>query len=120
MHPKGRARQIAQFEAGRVLDVAQLGISTLAIDVDGSRLMAYQAAWILAEGLPCAKEVAMAKAWVSDAFSHALSLTVEVHGGAGIMDDEDMTLYTKIALDWRTSFGDADFHREAIARELGM
>jgi alkylation response protein AidB-like acyl-CoA dehydrogenase len=89
-------------------------------EVDGSRLIAYQAAWMLAEGLPSAKQVAMAKSWVSDAFSRALQLTVEVHGGQGIMWDENMTLYTKRALNWRTAFGDADYHREAIAREIGM
>ncbi len=89
-------------------------------EVDGTRLLAYQAAWMLSEGLPCAKEVAIAKSWVGDAFGRALALTVQVHGGQGIMLDEGMTLYTKRALDWRTAFGDADFHREVVARELGM
>jgi len=107
-------RPIGSFQA------IQFQCADAMTDVDGSRVIAYQAAWMLSEGLPCAKEVAMAKAWVSDAFSRALSLTVEVHGGQGIMHDDDMSLYTKRALDWRVSFGDADFHREAIARELGM
>jgi alkylation response protein AidB-like acyl-CoA dehydrogenase len=89
-------------------------------EVDGSRLIGYQAAWMLSENLPCAKEAAMAKAWISDSFNRALALTIQVHGGLGIMDESHIALYAKKALDWRTSFGDADFHREAIARELGM
>jgi hypothetical protein len=31
-----------------------------------------------------------------------------------------VSLHTKRALEWRTSFGDADFRKESIARELEM
>ena len=39
----------------------------LVSDVDGSRWVTYQAAWRLSQGLPCDMEVAIAKAWTSDA-----------------------------------------------------
>ena len=88
--------------------------------VDGARLVTYKAACAISEAADCDKAVAIAKSWVSDAYARALEATVEVHGGQGIMNDEQMSLHTKRALDWRTGFGDSDFHREALAGELGL
>ena len=38
------------------------------MDVDASRFLTYEAAWKFSEGLPCAKEIAMAKLWTSEAY----------------------------------------------------
>jgi alkylation response protein AidB-like acyl-CoA dehydrogenase len=34
--------------------------------VEGAKLSAYQAAWMLSEGLPCTKEIAVTKLWISE------------------------------------------------------
>ena len=52
-------------------------------DVEGARLSAYQAAWMVSEGLPCTEEVAIAKAWASQASQRVLALAHQVHGAIG-------------------------------------
>jgi alkylation response protein AidB-like acyl-CoA dehydrogenase len=107
-------RPIGSFQA------IQHHCANMATDVEGCRFIAYQAAWMLSEGLPCSKEVAMAKAWVSDAFRRVTALGQQVHGGIGFTEDHDMPLYFKRAKAWELAFGDADFHREKVAQELGL
>lgn len=94
--------------------------ANMAIDVDGCRFITYQAAWMLSEGLPCAKEVAMAKAWTSEAYRRVTALGHQVHGGIGFIKDHDMQLYYRRAKAAEVTFGDADFHREVVAREIGL
>jgi alkylation response protein AidB-like acyl-CoA dehydrogenase len=92
--------------------------ANMAIYVDSARYLAYQAAWKLSEGLPCDMEVAAAKAWTSDAYRRVCSLGHQVHGAIGFTLDHDMQLYSRRAKLAEVFFGDADFHREAIARLL--
>jgi alkylation response protein AidB-like acyl-CoA dehydrogenase len=65
------------------------------IDVLGLRLMLWQAAWRLAEGLPAAVEVAEAALWAADAGHRLAHTTVHVHGGVGIdLDGEAHRFFT--------------------------
>lgn len=107
-------RPIGSFQA------IQHHCANMAIDVDGSRFISYQAAWMLSEGLPCTKEVAMAKAWTSDAYRRVTALGHQVHGGIGFTKDHDMQLYYRRAKAAEVTFGDADFHRDVVAREIGL
>ncbi len=92
----------------------------IAIDVDASRFHTYKAAWMIDEGLPCSKEVAIAKAWCSEAYRRVTALSHQIHGAIGWTKDLDLELYTRRAKAAEIAFGDADFHREKIARELGL
>ncbi|MDY6834592.1 MAG: acyl-CoA dehydrogenase family protein [Chloroflexota bacterium] len=94
--------------------------ANMATDVDGSRFITYQAAWMLSENLPCVKEVSMAKAWCSEAFRKATSLGQQIHGGIGFIEDHDMPLYFKRAKSWELTLGDAHFHHEIVATEMGL
>ena len=107
-------RPIGSFQA------IQHHCANMATDVDGARLITYQAAWMLSEGLPCDKEIAMAKAWVSDAYQRVTTLGHQVHAGAGFIIDHDMPLYFRRAKAAEVAFGDADFNRELVAQELGL
>ena len=84
------------------------------------RLLTYQAGWKLSQGLPCAKEVSMSKARASEAYQAITVLGHEVHGGVGFDVEHPMGLYFRRAKAAELSFGDADFHREKIATELGL
>src|SRR4030043_29815 len=55
----------------------------MATDVDGARLATYQAVWRLSEGLPCNLEVAVAKAWASEASQRVMALAHQIHGAIG-------------------------------------
>jgi len=107
-------RPIGSFQA------VQFYCANMLTDIDGARLITYQAACKLSSGVSCTKEVAMAKAWVNGAYRRIIALAHQVIGGGGIMDEYDMSLFSKRALGWRSGFGDTTFHREVIARELGM
>ncbi len=89
--------------------------ANMALDVDSARFLVYQAAWKMDEGLPCEMEVATAKAWTSDACKRVCSLGHQVHGAIGFTLDHDMQLYSRRAKAAEAAYGDADFHREAVA-----
>jgi len=107
-------RPIGSFQA------IQHHCANMATDVDGARLITHEAAWMLSEGLPCTKEIAMAKAWVSDAYHRVTTLGHQIHAGVGFIVDHDMPLYFRRAKEAEVIFGDADFSREIVAQELGL
>ena len=92
----------------------------MAIDVDGCRFIAYQSAWKLSEGLPSALDVSMAKAWVSEAYRRICVEGHQIHGGIGFIKDHDMQLYYRRAKASELIFGDADYHRELVAQQIGL
>ncbi len=100
--------------------VIQHYCANMATDVDGIRFSTYHAAWKLSEGIPCRKEVATAKAWAGDACRRVLALAHQIHGAIGITMDHDLQLYTRRLKAVETTFGDADFHREIVAQEMGL
>ncbi len=100
--------------------VIQHYCADMATDVDGTRLSTYQAAWMLSEGLPCTKEVAIAKAWAGEACQRVMALAHQIHGAIGVTIDHDLQYYTRRAKAAEVSFGDASFYREIVAQEMGL
>jgi len=94
--------------------------ANMSIDVDSLRLIAYEAAWMLDEGLPCIREVSIAKAWAGEAYHRVTMLAAELHASIGLTMDHDFPLYYRRAKAAELIFGDGDFHREIVAREAGL
>jgi len=92
--------------------------ANMAIDVETSRLNIYHAAWLVSEGLPASKHVAVAKAWVSEAYRRVVALGHQIHGAIAFTKEIDVELYIRRAKSAEVAFGDADFHREALVHEL--
>jgi alkylation response protein AidB-like acyl-CoA dehydrogenase len=116
-HAKKRVqfdRPIGTFQAIQHL------IANAMMDVDASRFLTYEAAWKYSESLPCAKEIAMAKGWTSEAYQRVTATGEQVLGGIGYTTDGDMQLYYKRAKAAELTLGDGKFQREALAKELGM
>ena len=88
--------------------------------LDTDKFMTYSAAWKIASGLPFAKEASMCKAWVSESHRKLVGLGHQVMGGIGFMEEHDFHLYYKRAKAAEQMFGDADFHRELVAQEMGL
>ena len=107
-------RPIGSFQA------VQHHCSNMLMDIEGGRFITYKAAWMLSQKIPCAKQVATAKAWVSEAYKRVAGLGHQVLGATGYMIEHDMTLYSRRAKLAEVAFGDANFHREAVAFELGL
>lgn len=100
--------------------VIQHYCADMATDVDGARFSAYQAAWMLSAGLRCTKEVAIAKAWVGQASERVFALAHQIHGAIGVTIEHDLHYYTRRAKAAELAFGDADFYREVVAKEMGL
>ncbi len=100
--------------------VIQHYCADMATDVDGTRFSAYQAAWMLREGLTGAREVAIAKAWAGEAYERVITLAHQIHGAIGCSIDHDLNFYTKRGKAAQLSFGDGDFYRELVAQRMGL
>jgi alkylation response protein AidB-like acyl-CoA dehydrogenase len=92
----------------------------MATDIDGARFSTYQAAWMLSEGLPCTKEVAIAKAWTSQASQRVVALAHQIHGAIGVTIEHDLHYYTRRAKAAELAFGDANLYQEVVAKEMGL
>jgi alkylation response protein AidB-like acyl-CoA dehydrogenase len=90
------------------------------IDVESSRVISFEAAWRLSNGLSYSREAAMAKAWVSDAYQRVVALGTQAHGGVSIMEDHDLPLYYRRAKAAELAFGDGRSNRKIVARTLGF
>jgi alkylation response protein AidB-like acyl-CoA dehydrogenase len=88
--------------------------------LETTKLITYQAASFLSEGIPCDKEVSMAKAWCSDSYKDATWMAHQIHGGIGFTEEHDLHLYYKHAKASELSFGDSWCHRQKVAGEMGM
>jgi alkylation response protein AidB-like acyl-CoA dehydrogenase len=84
-------RPIGSFQIIQSHCVRMLGL------VEDSRLLTYEAGWKLSQGLPCNKEVSMAKAQTSEAYQIVTTLGHGIHGGTAYCVDFDMNLYYRRA-----------------------
>ncbi|MDY6908111.1 MAG: acyl-CoA dehydrogenase family protein [Chloroflexota bacterium] len=107
-------RPIGSFQA------LQHKMANMLIEIDGAWLLTYQAAWLIEEGFPCARQVAMAKAWTSSAYRKVTAEAIQIHGAYGFCSEVDTTLFYRRAKAAELALGDPRFHRRVVARELGM
>ncbi len=115
------AKQRKQF--GQVIgsfQAIQHHCANMLMDIDGGRYITYKAAWMLSEGLPCVREISVAKAWVNEAYIRVVTLGHEIFGGIGYMSDHDMAFYSRRAKAAEIAFGGNNYHRDIVARELGL
>ena len=92
--------------------------ANMQVAIEASRSIVYEAAWRMSEGIPCAMETSMAKSFVSECYTQITQLGMLIHGGVGFMEDHDLPLYYRRAKTAEILLGDADSHREKIARAL--
>jgi len=90
------------------------------ITLQTTKYLVYEAVWMESEGLDCAKMAAMAKAYVNEAYKWVTERAVSLHGGIGTSRDHDVGLYYRRAKAADIAFGGTDFHREVVAKEIGL
>lgn len=100
--------------------IIQHHCADMAAFMETSRLLAYQAAWLVSSGISCDKEVAMAKAWCGDAYKKSTWIAHQVHGAMGFTEEYDLHLFYKHAKAAELSFGDSAFHRSIVADGMGI
>jgi alkylation response protein AidB-like acyl-CoA dehydrogenase len=107
-------RPIGTFQA------VQHHCADMLIDIEGGRYITYKAGWMLSEGVPCKKQIAAAKAWVSEAYKRVVTLGHQIMAGTGYMEEHDMPLYSRRAKAAELAWGDANFHKRIVAKEIGL
>ena len=115
------AKQRSQF--GRPIgsfQAIQHHCAVMATDVEAVHLITYQAASRLSEDVDATREVALAKAWVSDAYRRVCLLAHQCHGAIGFTQEHNLQLYTRRAKAAELAFGDSDFHMETVAQAIGL
>ena len=91
------------------------------LEVESAKSAAYYAAWCAAELNDELPSVAsLAKAYCSEAYFHAAAENIQIHGGIGFTWEHPAHLYFKRAKSSETLLGDASYHRELVARQIGL
>jgi alkylation response protein AidB-like acyl-CoA dehydrogenase len=113
------ARERKQFDRpiGSFQAVAQR-LADAYIDVEAVRLTMWEAAWRIAEPLPCATEIATAKFWAADAGHRVAHTAVHVHGGTGIDLDAPTHRYFTAAKRTEFTLGGATTQLRLLGAEL--
>lgn len=94
--------------------------ANMAVDLEGMKYITYLVAWKVNENLPFAKDAAMAKSWCSDAYRRICDLAHQCHGAIGFCEDHDLPLYSKRSKVSEFAFGDAQYQRRFVAKEIGL
>ena len=91
------------------------------VAVEFAKSAAYNALFGAASDEPdFAESAALAKAYCSEAYFHAAADNIQIHGGMGFTWEAPEHLYFKRAKASELLFGDAAYHREALAKSVGL
>jgi alkylation response protein AidB-like acyl-CoA dehydrogenase len=91
------------------------------VQVEAARSASYYAGCVAAEdGDELPVVASLAKATCSDAYFQCAAGAIQIHGGVGFTWEYDVHLYFKRARSTETLLGDAAYHRELVARQIGL
>lgn len=95
-------------------------LADLQVEIDAARLLAYRAAWLLANGLPCSREGAMAKLKGSETYVDVARWGMQVLAGHGFATESVMSFRWRESIVATISGGTSQIQRNAIARSMGI
>jgi alkylation response protein AidB-like acyl-CoA dehydrogenase len=108
-------RPIGSFQA------IQHQCADMMVAVESARSGVYWAACRAAEGdEELAAAASLAKCTASESFFACAAQALQIHGGVGFTWEYDVHLYLKRARAGRSMLGDPTFHRERVAKHLGL
>ncbi|MCP5058103.1 MAG: acyl-CoA dehydrogenase [bacterium] len=91
------------------------------VKIESARSAVYYAACVAADqGDELALAASMAKAAASDTYSFCAGTALQIFGGVGFTWEYDIHLYFKRARSSASLLGDAPYHRELVARAIGL
>jgi short-chain 2-methylacyl-CoA dehydrogenase len=105
-------KRIAEFQG------VQFDLAEMAVDVEASRLMTYNAARLRDAGLPFVTEAAMAKYFASQIAERVASRAIEVFGGVGFTKDYPVEKLYRDAKIGRIYEGTSNMQRLTIAKGI--
>lgn len=96
----------------------QFKIANMATRLEAARLLVYNAARLKDEGKPHGKEAAMAKLFGSETANDAAREAVQIHGGAGYLEDFPVERFFRDARITEIYEGTSEIQRIVIARHV--
>jgi alkylation response protein AidB-like acyl-CoA dehydrogenase len=95
--------------------------ANMMVEVESARSASYYAGCVAAEdGDELPVVASLAKAYCSDAYFRCAADSLQIHGGVGFTWEYEVHLYLKRAKSTETLLGDAAYHRELVARRIGL
>ncbi|HIE17867.1 MAG TPA: acyl-CoA dehydrogenase [Dehalococcoidia bacterium] len=88
--------------------------------METARYLLYYVAWLESEGMPCAKQASMAKAYINEVYKNVSKWAVRLFGAIGTTYDHDIALYYRRSKAADIAFGGTDFHKELVAQGIGL
>lgn len=101
-------------QSGRASQSVQHRCADLKITLDGGRLLTYQAAWRLDQGLPTSDEIAMAKAQSGTLSRLTTETGHSIFGGVSFTVEHDMQLYSARGKIAEANLGDTEYHLDQM------
>lgn len=113
------AKQRVQFgkQIGAFQSIAHY-LADLSVEIEGTKVLVYQAAWALDNGKPWQKLALMAKLQACDVFRKASATGVQVHGGYGFTLEGDPQLYFRRAKFQQVTYWDTAYLENRIAEAV--
>jgi len=100
--------------------IIQHYMANMLLGYDTSFNYLYKVAWMIDEGLECAKEASALKAQVNEQYKFITERSVQIHGGVGTTREFNPGLFYRRAKAFEFAEGDTDHHYEKIAQGLGL
>ncbi len=95
-------------------------LADMQTEIDAARLLAYRAAWMLAQDMPCSREGAMAKLKGSETYVAAARLGMQICAGHGFSTESVMSFRWRESIVAPISGGTSQIQRNGIARSMGL
>ena len=80
----------------------------------------YKVAWMIDEGMECAKEVSCLKAMVNENYKFIAERGVHLHGGIGTTREYDVGIFFRKSKSSEFQLGSSDYHYEKVAQAMGL
>jgi len=105
-------RKIGEFDAIRAM------LADSAVELETSRLLVYQAAWLRDLDRPHVKEASLAKWHASEAATRCANLAIQVHGGYGYMSEYHVERYWRDARICEIYEGTTEVQKMVVAGQV--
>jgi alkylation response protein AidB-like acyl-CoA dehydrogenase len=114
------AKERVQFgQAISKFQAIQFKLADMAMEIELARTMVLKAAWLKDQGRPFTKEGAMAKLFASEVAVRAANQAIQIHGGAGYMEDFPVSRFWRDAKLTEIGEGTSEIQRLVIAKQIG-
>jgi len=113
-----KRRQFNQSLSG--FQAIQWMVADMATQIEASRLLVYQAAYLEGQGKKFTKEASMAKLFSSTMSVQVAKKAIQLHGGYGYMQDRPLERFLRDVKLCEIGEGTSEIQRLVISRQMGL